>query len=516
MLNVSIPRFKFWKADYANLEDRMEGMVIPETWGSKNHVVPACVNTVSLIYKASRRELDAIRAVRADNLVLTLGVDFTQDLPNAQITIQGSPLLLAGQTYYIYVEADAFTIDGVNYFHWVSSDSDEYADGEGFYINDAGVWASLGVGDFGFTIYGRQDLQGEDSVKVSFSYVVPAYHALLDSTAHKRMAQSFKVGADNFYITKIGLPIVADNFPVGASLSVHILSAQDIATQVGTPSTPEVARTDNYYLGGSSSWVPRGAPTNVEMDIDGLPDGLGALITNVADIIEDAYANVVGGTVAFLDATTLANLKAKRTEVLGTHLDKEMVFSAFTQKLEAGQFFKIIPGLDGTFHTVVYEAGEPGGTPHFRDEDFISFKMWRDWKSLFQKVKVNYDENPQNQEMQVVESTSEEAEYYYKNKENLSVDTFHIVKASAQACADGYISMLGGSSGPPIYVEFTVGGGVGDTLIPSDKVKLTRARADYSGGSLAAVLFRIMAIAKNFDTKEAVITALLDIQSYPA
>ena len=62
--------------------------------------------------------------------------------------------------------------------------------------------------------------------------------------------------------------------------------------------------------------------------------------------------------------------------------------------------------------------------------------------------------------------------------------------------------------------EFELGGGAGFDLQVGDKIKLTRARACYTGGSLIGILFYVLSIKKKKSTKTVEISAILDTQMY--
>jgi hypothetical protein len=515
MLNVSIPRNKYKKANYPNLEDRADGIPIPELWGLKTGITPVCIDTTFLKYKYANRAAHALNAVRADDTLLVAGTDYTSDLANAEFTILGSPFLAASTTYY-FVLSGTWAINGVGYLHSVHGHTGSYADGVMYTIDASNVWtADPEGGSLGFKVYGRQSITGEEELMLYFDYEGATGINIRDVDAHTRLAQSFKTGAAGFFLTRITIVLGKDPYyppgqPVG-TFSMRVLSSISPETQIGTVSgTRDCGEVDigAYDL----PWAVRGAPSKVEVDAEGMVFG-GDVMENVADIIEDSYSNVVGGNSTYLDtAVTLPALKIARTQKIAIFLDREITYNIMVGKLEAGQMFKVIPDLDGKFETVAYTSGAVGA-PHFYDEDFISFSMTRSWKSIFQAVKVKYDESPSNQEFKVVDSVSTIAEYLYKNKESLTVETYLRETVAAQALADDYIELL---QYPLRIINFEVGGFVAMTLIPSSKVRITRSRADYTNGVLSGILFRVIQIDNNILTGVSKITAILDVQTYPA
>jgi hypothetical protein len=83
-------------------------------------------------------------------------------------------------------------------------------------------------------------------------------------------------------------------------------------------------------------------------------------------------------------------------------------------------------------------------------------------------------------------------------------------KVDAEALATQMASLFGT---PPLWVEFEVAYR-GFDIYPASKVKLTRTRAAYAGGTLSAVLFRVISAQKKVQTKTVLIRAILDTQTY--
>jgi len=235
------------------------------------------------------------------------------------------------------------------------------------------------------------------------------------------------------------------------------------------------------------------------------------LMENVSEILEDVIVTVLGKDVSDLDATSFSALESARSEKICAYLNHEISFQTFLNRLEAGSLFKFQHNLDDAKYTVdYYITGEPAGTPHFRDEDFITFSSWRDRASIIKTVQVNFDDNPSTQMSRKREVDSEVAEYIYKSKEELVVETYLKEASVASTLATTYLDLC---ELPQMKIVFKVSG-YGFDMRPTQKVKITKTRADASGGSLTATLFRILSIKKEISTGVAEITAILDSQSY--
>jgi len=278
---------------------------------------------------------------------------------------------------------------------------------------------------------------------------------------------------------------------------------------------------ENYTGEANRAYFPqRGAATDLTVDIEGIETSGGALMTNVADIIQDIQANILDGDADALNAADLVALKAARTETLALNLDTEIDFESIINKLESGQLWKYIPLLDGTIGLKFAAAGEPAGTPHYRDEHFKSFKMRRKWSAIYERVKVKYAQDGGSGEFLVAEAEALSAKYLYRSMRTLEVETFLTNGADALLLAEDYLG-TSASAGrrqylcwPTVEVEFELRAGLGWELIPSMKVKLTRARAMSASGALDAVLFYVMDVQKDSGSGMVKVTAILDAMTY--
>ena len=151
-----------------------------------------------------------------------------------------------------------------------------------------------------------------------------------------------------------------------------------------------------------------------------------------------------------------------------------------------------------------------GGVLTLSDEDFLSFKSYRDLTAVYKTIKVKYNENPTDQTFDVAEDSSAIAEHIYKNHETLEVETYLVSSVDAAALATAYIALL---EYPQRYVEFEVDG-YGWDLIPTKKVSITRTRGDNASGTFSSVIFRILSIRKSLSRGTTKMKAVLDTQTY--
>jgi len=228
----------------------------------------------------------------------------------------------------------------------------------------------------------------------------------------------------------------------------------------------------------------------------------------IDDILDDILQNELGVAAGDIDAVALAALGVAKTQDLRIYQDKEKTFGQIVEKLEAGQLWKFIPKLDGTYTFVVYAAGAADLALY--DENFLSFISYRDLSSVRQRIKVKYKEDASDQTWKISEDTSDVAKYVYKNEEMLEVETFLVDAADADALVVAYLTLL---ENPARIIEFEIQG-LGFDLIPINKVEITRARGDNTGGAFDAVKFRILEITKKLANNVTKIKAQLDTQTY--
>lgn len=515
MLNTKIPVNKYNTTTYPNLDPQYNGQCIAVLWGHKHGIVPVCVDTIAGTWKicdktkAGRDALDSIEEIKADDIALVSGADFTPDLVNGEFALQASPYLAANTRYYFAFEA-AYALSGVNNIYTAGSDADEGYDGDAYYINSADVWTIDPAGkSIGFNIYGKEAIDGAEESQVWFSYVNPAAFTLRDAEGHTRIGQSFMTGAHGFYVTKLHIGWGRNGTPDG-TFSVKLYSAIAPEVRVGPDSSEEQVGTVDPALPIWHTWHLRGTPNKILIQATGPPNNGGAM-DQVGDIIEDAYENCLGGSVVndFVGAD-FTSLKAVKTEQLGIYLDSEITFNEFIQTLEVGQLFKFLPTLTRKY-TVKFGAAGDTSVAHFYDEDFLSFKSKRNWKAIFGIIKLKWGEDPEKQEWATETHTSTIADYIYKNTETLTLETKLMAQADATVRAADYGTLL---EYPVRTITFEVSCGAGFSLMPMDKVKITRRRGDNAGGSFNGVLFCILEVNKNMVEGTALITAILDTQTY--
>jgi hypothetical protein len=540
MLNVIIPKSRFWTADYPNLEAGAEGRVIPRLYGTKAGIVPTCTDTNSGEYTIAAHGLHALTEVYAGVELLTPTLDYDHVAGSATFILHNTPLLASGGIYYLSVEG--IDIDVANYLRIYAEPTPgdmggSQVLGEYYTINDAGAWAASGTGRSAcLWLYYRAALSSSDPPHPQ-TWLSPTglpnnddrFGNIADRTriGQRFRAQSILGGPG--YLTAIRLWFLKVGLPTGA-VRVRIFSAIAPEAQVGSASRllwcSDPSGGDNSVFGSTNpseffyqtdgSWSAREAgTTQIFVTATGRYTGVhpGTAVTNIADVIEDIMVDEMGVPAGALNAAAFAALAAAKTEEVSLYMDTEAAFQAYLETAEVGQRWRLIPNLSREFSPQWFDPAAPVDPLHLRDEDFITFRMYHDLDAVRQIVRIRYDHTPGGVDFNIVESESAHALFFYRNEETMEFDAYLKTAAEVQAISDEYSDIL---DRPPVMAVFEVWGH-GYNLLPMDRVKLTRRRAMFTGGALDGELFRIIRIHKRISSRTTEFLAVLDSQaSIPA
>ena len=509
-----IPKYKFWESDYPNLESEAEGISIPDFYGTKDNITPICIDTTILKYKVAYREINAISSVAGDGRQLTEDEDFILDLPNAEFTVYGMPYLEASTTYYLVVEGN-WSIDGVKYIEIGGDSSGSYASGQKYSIDGGGVWTGSSGVDLCFKIYGKTSLESDVELQASYGYGnYNTNYALRDAGGNTKLAQGFDSGSNAYYVTKIILYFKRVGSP-GGNVRVQIHSDQSgtiVGGKTNSVATSGIAtsmgsRTNNFSQLSTES--------EILISAAGYEKSGGVLIETASDMLKDIIINGLGKSESILKVATSGEfdsfdeLASAHPEEVCAYFNRELSFNTVLGKLEAGALFKMIPGLSTKLIVPYYVSGEPSGTPHLRDEEIISMKSVRDVGSVRYQVQIKFDENPTLQKHKVRQQTSDVAQYLYGRKNVLTIETFLKNAADASSLAGNYLEMF---EYPQRKITIKTSG-YGLDLVPTRKIKVTKARADNTNGVFEGKLFRILGIKKQVSKGGSEIGAIDDEQT---
>lgn len=499
MKHTTLPLRRYNTTDYPNLDTEAIGAIIPIAYGTIEGITPTQINTATRKFKAvdhAVEEFTEIRSAQKNPMIEDL--DYTTDIANGEFTLIFNTKITVPGTYYFAIEAD-YAQSGSNYFGLSQADG-QYADGRSYEIDSGDTWVGAGAtDDLIFTVWGKLSPSGSEVAVVSNDVTPDSSElGLNDSEPRTKIGQSFYMGASpTYYISKITVKGTIHGTLTGKNLRARIYS--DMAgTQVGNASEwVTVAETTDITF----------AESNEDLELTCDIKAPGTEYDQVADILPHTIETIMGKSAGLLDATELANLATDRTETLRIWLGNETIeFGDFVAKLEAGQLWKLVPLGDGTYGTIVPEAGEPGNLLTLRDHDYLSFRMEIDQSEVYKNIDVFYAEDPLIGDYLATRSSSDIASFFYMNESTHEVETYLLDGDEAEALAEAYLERF---EVPIIKAVFEVHA-KGVELRPwRDKVKLYRERAAYGSGSLDGVLFRIIKLVKKPESNRVEITAAI-------
>lgn len=525
MLKTIIPKSRYWLTDYPNLEDGADGRVRPLFYGTKENIRPVCLNTSTGLYEIANHGIKEITEIKAGEDTLVVDEDYTEDLANGQFQFSSTPKITGGTTYYAVIEADN-VINGTDYIKVLRRTDDHYASGQCYTIDGSDTWTAQAY-DLCLRIWATKDLaqNGTWIVFLPNTWTNIGRVDLRADASVSRIAQSFQLPAwaaaeGDWYIILVELNLLLEGSPTG-TLYYRILSDNSPETQLGVKSDLIDGGIENIpyapLVNGTRRnrcWFPKRASLDSDVFVTAKgkysADAGNPLITTMADMVEDIMTDELEVSSDALDGIAFSKLKAHKTEEVSCYLNTEIPFGRFLSIAEDGQDWKLIPKLDRTYSPQWYDPDLPSGEEilHLRDEDFVSFYMYRDLEAVKQICIMRYDHSPSGSETEVFESTNFYPLFFFSNEETIELDAF--LKDSTEV---GLIAVdkLERVEDPLLMAVFETKGH-GFDLLPMDRVYLTRKRALYSGGEMDKVLFRILKIQKKVSSKTTEITAVLDSQ----
>lgn len=493
---------KFTLTAYPNMDTAWENKPIPTGYGAKENIQPVLIDRKNLIYKLCLRDLDSIDEVRAGGISLIEGTHYDTDLSNGQFTLNGPPWLAKLTTYYIVISTDALWANAANYVSIMCDNGAGYADGQTFEIDNGGVWTGVAK-DLNFKVLSKEASVETADEELLISFISGSDSiALKDNIARFKIAQSFQFNAADQKITKIGLQLKKVGSPTG-TLRVEIHSDQ-AGTRLGGWATIDIdSLSTGVFYWRFLEYTEYENVEEIEVDFT-TEDSI------ARDILEHALESLMGIDMSLIDSDLMDALEAARTETLAVFLDEDLTGEGFINRLGITSAFHFVPLPNGTFGPIVFVAGEPSGTPHLYDEDYISFSQQRQAENTAVKVIIKYDKDPTNDEWKQVERISSTAGELYKAVEILEVETWLIEKTDAEALGDLYLGLIE----EPLKKVFIALPIVGFTMYPGQKVKLWRTRADNAGGVFDGVLHRLIKLTKNLSNGTVNLECWKDTQSY--
>lgn len=493
----------FTLAAFPDMDIAWENKAIPTGYGSKADIQPVLIDKKNLIYKLCLRELDSIDEVRAGGIPLVEDEEYETDLADGEFTLNGPPWLTGGTTYYLVISTeDVWGIDAANYISLKCDNGAGYADGQLFEIRLGDIWNGVAK-DLNFELISK-DAEAEtanEQLLVSFATGVDSI-GLKDNIIRFKLGQSFEFVGDDQKILKVKLQLKKVGVPTGTMrIEIH---SDKVGTRVGGWATIDIEELDdaNYHW-EIFEFTDYDNVREIEADFT-------TADSTARDILEHALVTLMEVDPDLIDDALMDDLEAKRTAVLGIFLDGDITGESFINMLTTTSAFYFVPLPGGTFGPVVFAAGEPAGTPHLYDEDYITFTQQRQSENVVKSVIIKYGKDPVSGEWKQVKRTSATSGILYNAIEVLELETWLTLEADAIILGDLILGMVEQPS-KKVFITLPI---IGFTMYPGQKVKLWRLKADNDAGVFNGVLHRIIKMTQNLSASTVSMECWRDTQSY--
>lgn len=251
---------------------------------------------------------------------------------------------------------------------------------------------------------------------------------------------------------------------------------------------------------------------NCEVDFS---DGsfTGNFSENVADILYTMLVSLTMNSMPVdkIDLDSFYDLQSKRTQRLGFVIDVLQPTMEIIRGLQRSTVFHFIPTLDGRFQ-VKYNDRTETDLPEFRNENYNGFKIREVTDSAFKKVIIQYDRDPSLDEWKQVESEELETKYRHDKDDVLTVPTYLVNEAEAEALNSFYLDLVKDPSGK-LETEISA---EGLNYIPSGKAKFNRSIIKGDGAEVVILedeIYTILELRKDINTGKVGVTAIKDSQA---
>lgn len=180
----------------------------------------------------------------------------------------------------------------------------------------------------------------------------------------------------------------------------------------------------------------------VTCDIQGIAisyfGGGAAYSENVADILYYVLHVLNEIPDVSLDQTSFDVLRAARTQKIAWYIDSLIDTMDFVRILQQSALFHLLPMLTGKYGVFYFTTGE-SGLPQFRNEDIAVLSLLQKTDACFKTVRVKYKKNFTTNEWLATDTTEEKAEWRYRVKGTLEIETALIDKNEAEILAEIYL-----------------------------------------------------------------------------
>jgi len=309
------------------------------------------------------------------------------------------------------------------------------------------------------------------------------------------------------------LPTCIDTSTYKFKISVHALESIDAVYKDGTLLTVTTDYTVDL-ANGEFTLTADPEEAVITCDVKGKKCDMedGTYSQNVADILYDLLVNYVEIDKEKIDYGSFLDLRNARTQSHMLYIDVAATAMETIRKLQASALFHLIPLADGRIGAFRYSTGIDSDTLRVIDEEWINFAIEKTTSSVYSKVKVHYNRNPEDFSYDIIERTNDNVERKYGVNRTFNLYSSLRVKSEAENIGDFYIDLFK----DPMR---KVSGNLPTKLFklrPAEKLVVNKTREDRDGNTIAVLdeePYRVLVLAKSFQTGRVDIEAWEDLQS---
>ena len=303
-------------------------------------------------------------------------------------------------------------------------------------------------------------------------------------------------------------PVPIENYDATEKKSAKFSYHDDRSKSIGVVSLNGAEKTEDsdYYVDLQRSRIVFDASLEVTEDdiilvsFIGQVNSADEVIENGADIFKHILNNEANILTAELNTDWIYETKYANTKSLSVPLYKDTSFVDIIKDIEHSTEAYVLQDGEGRIGLRPQQTTVPS-----RAKDIWNFQSKghghnKSLDSLYWKVKVYYNENPQTQEWSIKEAQNDEMDWKYGVKKELPIYVYFQSSVNAQDLATNILSLLNKT-----YIKDTLPMILFD-VYPGDLVPFSRDRFYDSSGGASEVSLRILEIEKNLQMGETTVT----------
>lgn len=245
----------------------------------------------------------------------------------------------------------------------------------------------------------------------------------------------------------------------------------------------------------NATYVPQ--DYEIEVDVTGVPDGVGGYIKTFPTITADLLKRFLGTPSASIDTTQAAS---ETRELSVWVLDRQRSLdSIFSSTLKEPSLTRSVNGsiqqaADGDWLVRAYSATfDPLAGVRLDRSELVQFDGRSDAQGIYWKVNVFYNQNFSTGAFPVQSSTSSQARYEHETEDEANVYTFLLNASDALNIAVQNMAIFGA---PRVQYQFKERGAKTVGVRSSDLVQVTYDPASSATGAFASETFRVQRLEK--------------------